>query len=124
MTDAQQDNPLLETGRAVPAFDRIKPEHFIPAFNAALAKATQRIEAIKNDTRPADFSNTFVALESSMDELNDVMEILYYFYGNFRNDQIADLVVETGKKLSDFTKNVHQDVALIARIKPVYDARD
>ncbi len=124
MTDAQQDNPLLETGRAVPAFDRIKPGHFMPAFDAALEKATQRLDAIKNDTRPPDFQNTFVALESAMDEINDVLEVLSYFYGNFRNDQIADLLVETSQKHSDFTKSIQQDPALIARIKPVYDARE
>ena len=60
------DNPLLEpwdTPFGAPPFDRIKPEHFAPAFEAALAQRRAEIAAIVADAAAPTFDNTIVALE-------------------------------------------------------------
>ena len=60
------DNPLLEPWDApfgAPPFDRIRPEHFAPAFEAALAKRRAEIAAIVAETAAPSFDNTIVALE-------------------------------------------------------------
>ena len=46
----------------VPAFDKIKVEHFKPALEAAMAENLREVEAIANNPAPATFENTIVAL--------------------------------------------------------------
>src|SRR5262249_60217412 len=62
------DNPLFEEwgGRfAVPAFDRIKPEHFRPAFARAFAAHAAEVAAIAGDAAAPTFANTIDAPELS-----------------------------------------------------------
>src|SRR5262245_15745347 len=62
------DNPLLaEWGASfgVPAFDRIKPEHFRPAFARAFAAHAAEVAAIAGNAQAPTFANTIDALEAS-----------------------------------------------------------
>ena len=46
---AQKDNPLLQKSTLpyqFPPFDRIKPEHFPPAFDAGMAEHLKEVDAI------------------------------------------------------------------------------
>ncbi|MGG5810321.1 M3 family metallopeptidase [Falsiroseomonas sp. CW058] len=64
MTDPT--NPLLapwDTPFGVPPFDRIRPEHFPPAFDHAVAAHRAEVEAIAADPAPPSFANTVEALE-------------------------------------------------------------
>ena len=62
-----QDNPFREaqwsTPHGLPPFDRIRPEHYGPAFEAALAAHDSEIRAIAGQTAPATFANTVAAME-------------------------------------------------------------
>ncbi len=60
------DNPLLEHWRGpfgVPPFDRIAPEHFMPAFDRAFAEHDSEIAAIAGDPSAPTFQNTIEAME-------------------------------------------------------------
>ena len=68
-------NPLLEewtTEFGVPPFDRIKAEHFAPAFEAAIAEHKAEIEAIVASEEEPTFENTIVALDNSGIKLSEV----------------------------------------------------
>ena len=61
-------NPLLEpwTGPfETPPFDRIKPEHFRPAFDIALDEKRAEIAGIAANREAPSFANTIEALERS-----------------------------------------------------------
>jgi peptidyl-dipeptidase Dcp len=63
-----QDNPLLApwtTPFGVPPFDLIRPEHFEPAFDQAMAEHLAEIEAIGANPAPPSFANIVEALERS-----------------------------------------------------------
>ena len=63
-----QPNPLLEqpkTPYGVPAFDQIKLEHYMPAFEEAIRQNKAEIEAITNNPDEPTFENTIVALDRS-----------------------------------------------------------
>src|SRR5215468_11092709 len=73
MTDprAVSDNPLLTTWNApfrAPPLERIKPEHFPPAFDQALADHAAEIEAIASNPDAPTFENTVAALERNPPE--------------------------------------------------------
>ena len=60
------DNPLFEEWRApfgAPPLDRVKPEHFPPAYARALAEHDAEIAAIA--AAPASFEATITGLEKS-----------------------------------------------------------
>ena len=48
-----------------PAFDKIKDEHFAPAFAEGMRQHAAEIDAIANNRKPATFENTIVAMERS-----------------------------------------------------------
>jgi peptidyl-dipeptidase Dcp len=62
------DNPLLQESPLpfhYPQFDRIREEHFLPAFEESMAEELREIEAIARNPSPPTFENTVVALERS-----------------------------------------------------------
>jgi peptidyl-dipeptidase Dcp len=61
-----EPNPLLQpwtTPFGLPPFDRIRPEHFAPALEAAMASHRAEIDAIAADPAPPTFANTIEALQ-------------------------------------------------------------
>ena len=61
-------NPLLvpsDLPYQLPRFADIRDEHFIPAFDAAIAEHTAEIAAIATNPEPANWENTVEALEWS-----------------------------------------------------------
>ena len=74
-TAALAGNPLLEpwtTPFQVPPYDKIKTEHFLPAFKAAIEQNRKEIDAIINNPQPPTFANTIEALEYSGELLSKV----------------------------------------------------
>mgnify|MGYP002086453527 CR=1 FL=1 len=72
MQTTTEINPLLESWpgpHATPAFDRIHNEHYMPAFQQALAEARAEVEAIVANTDEPTFANTIESLEFSADDL-------------------------------------------------------
>ena len=64
----RSENPLLADWTApfgAPPLDRIKPEHFSPAFDEAMAMHRTEIAAIAGDPAMPTFENTVAALERS-----------------------------------------------------------
>src|SRR6478609_9398967 len=61
-------NPFFEDWTApfgAPPLDRIKPEHFPPAYDRALAEHIAEIAAIAENPEPPSFDNVVLALEKS-----------------------------------------------------------
>ena len=62
------ENPFFQgwTGAfGVPAFGRIRPEHFRPAYQQGFAEHLAEVETIAGNPAPPSFDNTIVALERS-----------------------------------------------------------
>src|SRR5258708_13126715 len=62
------ENPFFEAWNTPferPPFDRIRPEHFPPAFDHGMAEHAAEIAAIAAAGAPPDFANTVEALERS-----------------------------------------------------------
>src|SRR6476620_2617874 len=84
-------NPLLApwTGSfELPPFVAIKPEHFRPAFDRALAAHRTEIDAIAAHEAPASFNNTIAALEKSGRELERVSSVFFVLAGANTSDDI------------------------------------
>src|ERR1700736_1192450 len=96
-------NPLLEpwTGPfETPPFDLLKPEHFRPAFDVALAEKRSEIAAIAADPAPPTFANTIEALERSGRMLDRVAQAFFNLVGADGNAALQAIEREIAPILS------------------------
>lgn len=120
----QTDNPLLleyETPFNVPPFDKIKDEHFKPAFEEALKRHNLEIDSITNNKEEPTFENTIVALENAGSLLNNVSRIFYNLNSANTNDSLQAIAQEMAPKLSAHSDEINLNAKLFQRVKFVYD---
>ncbi|MBD1433422.1 M3 family metallopeptidase [Sphingobacterium sp. DN00404] len=127
--DNTQDtnNPLLstyDTPFQVPPFDKIKDEHFRPAFKAALEQHNQEIDVIVNDTESPTFENTIVALENAGSTLGNISRVFFNLNSAHTNDSIQAIAKDMAPVLSAHGDEISLNEKLFARVKTVYDKRD
>jgi peptidyl-dipeptidase Dcp len=119
-------NPLLGvwTGPGeTPPFPAIRPEHFRPAFERAMAENMAEIEAIAGETEAASFTNTIAALERSGRALSQVSAVFHALAGASTNDAIQALEREMSPRLAAHRNSIHLHGGLYPRIKALWDRR-
>ena len=125
-TAAIAGNPLLEpwtTPFQVPPYDRIKTEHYLPAFKAAIAQDHKEIDAIVNNPQPPTFANTIEALENSGDLLSKVQGAFGGLQSADTTPELQAINREVTPLLSALRDDVRLNDTLFKRIKAVYDKR-
>ena len=120
-------NPLLEewtTEFGVPPFDKIKAEHFAPAFEAAITEHNAEIEAIvANETEPT-FENTIVALDNSGIKLSETGLIFGMLSSSDLTPEMEKVQDELTPILEEHSNAIMLNDALFQRVKAVYDKRN
>jgi len=128
MTDAAlADNPFFEdwaTPFGAPPFERIRPEHFKPAFERTLAEHRTRVRAIADATAPADFENVVEALERSARDLSRVGMVFFNLTGANADDALQAIEREMAPLLARHWSAVYLDAALFRRVDEAYSRRD
>jgi peptidyl-dipeptidase Dcp len=112
-------NPFFEpwnTPFGAPPFDRIKPEHFRPAYDRALAEHASEIAAIAGDPAAPGFENTIVALEDSGQLLRKVEAVFWNLAGSHTDDALQEIERDISPVLAKHWNAVYLDAALFARI--------
>ena len=122
-TDA---NPLLAEWSGpyggVPAFDKVKVEHFKPALEAAMAENLAEIEKIAGSKNAPTFENTIAAMERSGGALERVATVYYIWAGSMSTPEMRNVEREMGPKLAAFADKITQNEALFKRIEAVYNS--
>lgn len=121
-----ENNPLLltyDTPFQVPPFDKIKDEHFRPAFKAALEQHNQEIDVIVNDAQDPTFENTIVALENAGSTLGNISRVFFNLNSANTNDSIQAIAKDMAPVLSAHGDEISLNEKLFARVKTVYDNR-
>ncbi|TDS14632.1 M3 family metallopeptidase [Sphingobacterium paludis] len=126
-TSQQTDNPLLlnyDTPFQVPPFDKIKDEHFRPAFKAAIAQHNLEIDSIVNSSEEPTFNNTIVALENAGSLLANVRTVFGNLNSANTNDSIQAIDKDLAPVLSAHSDEISLNEKLFAKVKTVYDNRE
>ncbi len=120
-------NPFFskyDTPFNVPPFEQIKPEHYMPAIDKAMAEHKAEVEAIINNKEAATFENTIVALDDAGVALSEVMSV----YGSLKSahgtEGIMAIAEEVGKKMSAHRDDINLNPSLFARVNEVYLQKD
>jgi peptidyl-dipeptidase Dcp len=122
-----QDNPLLspwQTPFTVPPFDAIRPEHFAPAFAAAMAENLVEIAAIRSNPDAPSFANTLEALERSGRSLNRVGSVFHNLVSSAGGAALEALDRDLAPRLAQHGMRVALDPALFRRVAALYAKRD
>jgi peptidyl-dipeptidase Dcp len=121
-------NPLIApwTGPygGVPPWDKVKPELFPSAFEAALAERKQDYDRIANNPARPTFANTFVPMQNAGQTLNRVMTLFGVMTGNMNTPAYQALDREWSPKLSKASDEITFNPRLFARIEAIYKVRD
>ena len=120
-------NPLLteqNTPYGVPAFDKVKIEHYMPAFEKAIAENKAEIEAIVNNPEAPTFANTIEALDRSGELLDKVLGVFFNVLEADGNDEMNKIAEEVTPLLSELSDGIILNDALFQRVKAVYEQRE
>lgn len=107
-----------------PPFNEIKNEHFEPAFDEGIKRLDSEVQAIANDTQPATFENTIIALERSGKLLNKVSSAFFNILNAEADDEMMEISQRISPKLSESSNNIFLNEKLFARVKNVYEQKD
>lgn len=118
------DNPLLlayDTPFNVPPFDKIKNEHFRPAFEEAIKVHNLEIDSIVNNSEKPNFQNTIVALENAGSLLNNVSTVFYNLNSANTNDSIQAIAKDLAPILSSHSDEISMNAKLFDKIKEIWN---
>lgn len=123
----KNQNPFLSeqnTPYGVPAFDKVKIEHYMPAFEAAIAQNKAEIAAIVSNPAEPTFDNTIVALDRSGLLLEQVSGVFFNVLEADGNDEMNRIAEEVTPMLSALSDGILLNDSLFRRVKAVYDQRE
>ena len=112
------------TTYSVPAFDQIKLEEFMPAFEAAIQEQKTEVDAIVTNTEEPTFENTIVALDRTGLKLDSISGIFFNVLEADGNDEWNEIAEKVSPLLSDLNDGILLNEALFQRVKAVYDQRE
>jgi len=108
----------------VAPFDKIKVEHYLPAFEKAIQEHNTEIEVIVNNTAEADFKNTIEALEYSGTLLTKVGSVFYNMRSSEADDKLQKVSKEIIPIVTKHRDEVNLNEKLFKRIKAVYNKKE
>ncbi|MEA4984639.1 MAG: M3 family metallopeptidase [Paludibacter sp.] len=116
-------NPFFseyENEYGIPPFEKIKTEHYLPAFKEGINQQQAEFDAIAENTEAPTFENTIEALELSGVLLDKVSSVFFNLYSAETNDELAEIANEVSPLLSEHGDNLYLNDKIFARIKTLY----
>lgn len=122
-----ETNPFLtefQTEHGVPPFDKIKLEHYEPAFLKGIEEQNANIDAIVNNSDAPTFENVIVALDNSSPTLDRVSAIFYNMTEAETTDDLKELSIKLAPTLSEHSDNISLNQDLFKKVDAVYQQKD
>ena len=123
----KSENPLLTESTApfgAPQFDQIEDEHYLPAFEQAIAEAKAEIDAIVANEEEPTFENTIEAMEYAGQTLNKVAGIFYNLMEANTSETLQEIAEKVSPMLTEYSMYVSLNNDLFQRVKAVYEQKD
>jgi peptidyl-dipeptidase Dcp len=128
MTDSNPDhNPFFVASTlpyAVPPFDRIRDEHYLPAFDKGMADQLVEIEAIAAQAEPPSFDNTIVAMERSGQLLRRVQLVFNNLNSAHTNPQMQEVQKNVAPRNAAHLDAIFLNGPLYERVRALFESRD
>lgn len=119
-------NPLLDqwtTPDGVPPYDHIRPEHYEPAFETAIASARADFQRIANNPAAPTFKNTIEEMERAGRSLDRVSRTFFNVASADATPPIQKIEEAVTPKLTRLSNEKFLDETLFARVDQLWQAR-
>jgi peptidyl-dipeptidase Dcp len=123
----KDDNPLLESWTAphgLPPFGRIRPEHFAPAFAAAMQRQLQELQDIAQQSAAPTFENTLASFDRCGRQLARVSSVFYNLTASQTSSALQAVQREMAAPLAAHDSAIYMNAALFGRIDALHAERD
>lgn len=120
-------NPLMQPWVGVhglPPFADIRPEHFQPAFEAALAQHRAEIDAIAALADPPSFANTVAAFDASGRQLARLEHLFYTLAASATSPELQAVQRDLAAPLAEHGSAVYMHQGLFARVDALFMQRE
>ena len=127
ITGCKMENPLLTESTApfgAPQFDKIKTEHYLPAFEEGIKEAKAEIDAIVANPDEPTFENTIEAMEYSGQTLSKVAGIFFNLMEAHTSDEMQAIAEQVSPMLTEYSMYISLNAPLFERVKAVYQKKD
>ena len=121
-----EHNPLLAewtSDKNIPPFDKIRTEHYEPAFEVAMKMHNDEIDAIVRSEEEPTFENVILALDNAGIKLYDI----YLLFGMLSSSDLDDTMQEVQNKMmpriDDHLNAIMLNDSLFMRVEAVYNKR-
>ena len=121
------DNPFAAESTLpfkAPAFDKIRIEHYQPAFHAGMKQQLAEIKAIAEQSAEPTFENTIVAIEKSGRLLDRVEQVFFNMTSSHTNDDLQNIQKEMAPLLAAHSDNINLNRKLFNRVEELYEGRE
>ena len=119
-------NPLLEewtTEFGVPPFDKIKTEHYAPAFEEAMKMHNEEIAAIVASEEEPSFENVILAMDNSGIKLYELNLIFGMLSSSDMDDKMQEVQNTMIPRVEEHYNSIMLNDKLFEKVKAVYDKR-
>lgn len=119
-------NPFVNASKLpfqAPAFDKIKDSDFKPAIEEGMKQQQIEIAKIADQTEPATFDNTILAIEKSGQLLGRVNRVFGLLTGANTNPDLQKVQEEEAPKLTANNDAIYLNTKLFKRVESVYQER-
>lgn len=123
----ENENPLLSESPlpyGAPQFDKIRTEHYVPAFEKAIESGKAEIDAIVANQEEPTFENTIEALEYAGEAYNNVASIFYNVLEADSNDELQNIAEQLAPMENEYSMYIALNEGLFNRVKAVYGKKD
>ncbi|WP_200731546.1 M3 family metallopeptidase [Stenotrophomonas sp. S39] len=123
---APNSNPLLgvwHTPDGAPPYDLIRPEHYVPAFDLAIAEARADSFRIAGNSAMPSFENTVEAMERSGRQLARVSSTFFTVASADATDANQAIQKDVATKLARLSNDTLLDQNLFKRVDTVFQKR-
>jgi peptidyl-dipeptidase Dcp len=120
-------NPFFnkyDTPFGVPPFEKIKPEHYMPAFERGMAEGKAELEVLLATKRKSTFKNTIEAFDKSGELLTKVSAVFFAQTTAATNDSLQKIEMEIAPVLARYRDEILLNPLLFNRVKEVYENQD
>jgi peptidyl-dipeptidase Dcp len=120
-------NPLLQDWQApygLPPFADIRPEHFEPAFAAAMQAHRDELRLIADAAAAPDFDNTVAAFDRSGRLLARISAVFYNLTASETSPDLQAVQRRMAAPLADHDSAVYMDPKLFGRIDALFERRE
>ncbi|WKB54017.1 M3 family metallopeptidase [Eleftheria terrae] len=126
MSPASPAHPLMQDWLppyGLPPFERVRPEHFPDAFEAAMQQHLQELDAIAKCPEPANFDNTSAALDRSGGWLNRIELLFENLCASHSSDALLAVQRQMAPRLAAHRNAVFLHAGVFARLDTVHRQR-